>query len=454
MRKILHPLQEEKARFLAARWHAACRGQAGTGKTLIWLRAAELVKAKSGLITCPAHVRRQWQKVIAQEWGAHHLKNFHVISYNEAIRRIFPTVENNDRVEPWRPHHRAFELLPKYDVWAGDEIHYLKTLDSRRTQAVFGPGGLVRRCRFKWPLSGTMAPNGRPYELYPMLKALAPGFRQSTVQSFAQRYCGMFYDGRGMRKDGATHLDELAEKLKDFMCHLTLKEMYPERKDPVVERVPLALTADDLKEIYVEEERIGARESTLSGSSRYEHFSQMGDTSRLLRLLANAKFRAAEDFITTTLTWAPKVIVFCRHVDLLERLNIHYTERSYNPVVLRGGLSDVTRDLVKNKFIYDRKCRVFLAQEDAAGTGTDGLQRVCSVAIDVEPSWTPGVTEQKLARLDRIGQAEEIVTYFLLYADGTLDEVKAVVHERKDKNVQRMERRGPRPNIDALRDFL
>lgn len=451
MKTVLHPLQEEKARFLAARWHAACRGQAGTGKTLIWLRAAEIVKAKSGLIVCPAHVRRQWQKVIAHEWGAHHLKTFHVISYNEAIRRVFPAAEHGELPGFWKRQKRPIELLPKYDVFAGDEIHYVKTLDSRRTQAVLGPEGLARRCRFKWPLSGTMTPNGRPYELYPMLKALAPGFSHMSVQSFAQRYCGMFYDGRGMCKNGATHLDELAEKLKDFMCHLTLKEMYPERRDPVVERVPLALTDEELKEIWEEEERIGGRESTLS--TRYEEFSQMGDTSRLLRLLSNAKFRAAEDFITTTLTWAPKVIVFCRHVDLLEKLNIHYLERSYNPVVLRGGLSDVTRDLVKHKFIYDKKCRVFLAQEDAAGTGLDGLQRACSVAIDVEPSWTPGVTEQKMARLDRIGQAEDIVTYFMLYADSTLDEVKAVVHERKDKNVRRMEKRAPHVP-SALRDFL
>ena len=441
MKTVLHPLQENRAAFLAARYHAACRGQAGTGKTLIGLRAAEIVRARTGLVICPAHVRLQWQKVIAGEWGGEALERWHVMSYNETIRREYG-LDNHPYLSPAK-----FKSFKQYDVCMVDESHFCKTLDSGRTQAVFGANGFARRARFKWALSGTMAPNGRPVELYPMLKALAPKFDMS-FQKFTQRYCGAYFDGRGMRFDGASHLDELAEKLRDFMCHLSLKDLDPDRAAPVVERVPLALTAEDLREIHKEEELIGARESKLS--SQYEEYSQMGDTSRLLRLLSMAKYRSAVEFITQTLQTYPKVVVFARHVDLIEKLQMHYQERSYNPVVKRGGMTQEVSDMVKHKFIYDPKCRIFIAQEDAAGTGLDGLQKACNLAIDVEPSWTPGVTEQKLHRLDRLGQEADITTYFMLYADGTLDEVKAHVHARKEKNIERMER----DRFDVLKGFL
>lgn len=450
MRTVLHPLQEACAQFLAARYHAACRGEAGTGKTLIALRAAELVRARSGLVVCPAHIRLQWQKVIVQEFGREALESWHVISYNEAQRKLVGYSSHPYLGE------RGLKLRDKYDVVIPDEVHYLKTLESGRTQALFGSklgkykkDGLARRGTYKWPLSGTMTPNGRPVELYPMLKALAPNFNM-TFACFAQRYCGAYFDGRGMRSDGASHLDELVYNLREFMCHVTLHELDPGRNAPVIERVPLALTADDLKEIHAEEEVIGARVSTLS--PRYEEFSAMGDTARLLRLLAMAKFRATVDFITQTLETCPKVLLFARHVDLIERLQLHFQERSYNPVVKRGGVSAEMTDLIKHKFMYDKKCRIFIAQEDAAGTGIDGLQKACNIAIDVEPSWTPGVTAQKVARLDRIGQEGEVVVYYMLYAEGTLDEVKAFVHQRKDSTISRMEKAEDR--LKTLEDFL
>lgn len=443
MKTVLHPLQENRAAFLAARFHAACRGEPGVGKTLIALRAAEMVKAKTGLVICPAHIRRQWQKVIAHELGADFAKDWHVISYNEAIRRIGGyqncVTGYGNRLTMGRL------MFPKYDVCILDESHFLKSLTSARTQACFGPLGLARRARYKWALSGTMTPNGRPVELFPMIKALCPKFN-IPFATFGQRYCGAYFDGRGICYNGATNLEELTNKLRDFMCHLTLEDLEPGRAEPVVERVPLDLTAEDLKLIHAEEDIIGGRQTTLS--SRYDEFCQLGDTSHLLRLLSNAKFRSAEEFITNTLGAHDKVVVFCRHVDLIEKFQMWYQGRSYNPVVRRGGMSEEMVETIKHKFINDPKCRLLIAQEDAAGTGLDGLQTACSIAIDVEPSWTPGVTEQKMHRLNRIGQVGKTTTFYMLYADGTLDEVKSQVHTRKQRNVDKMQRE------DTLMDFL
>ena len=94
-------------------------------------------------------------------------------------------------------------------------------------------------------------------------------------------------------------------------------------------------------------------------------------------------------------------------------------------------MSDASKDDAIKAFEKFPEVRVFLGQRQAAGTGINGLQRVCSTAVVAEPSWTPGETDQLIGRLDRIGQADDLVTAYIMYAKGTLSAVVHGVHERK-----------------------
>lgn len=404
--------------FLASRFHALLGDDPGLEKTYTLTLAAEAINAQKILVTCPASVRTHWYETM--EMGRGHTRGLDVISYNAA---------GDEK-------HRA-RLRDKYDVWIGDEAHFLKTLTSRRTKALFGNGsqGLARRATYKWPATGTWAPNHRPVELYPVLRALHPAFASMDFAAYAHRYCGAYWDGYQLNVKGATKIDELEKMLQGFMLRRTEQEVYPDRVEPLLHTVPVELTLSDMALIIAAEDEIGGREARLSSS--FDKCSALGDTSRLLRLLGLAKVRHVTAFVEDLLETVDKVVVFAHHIDVIARLSANFTDAGLGNVVFKGGMTDAQKDAAKAEFTKDY-CRIFIGQDDAAGTGVDGLQRVCNTAVFAEWDWTPGDTRQRMKRLGRTGQKEKLVNAHLLYAKGTLDAVQIKVHESKEAIGERL----------------
>ena len=418
MRKQLEPFQSEGVFFLFSRYHAALGDQPGLGKTLQAIDASQAVNAKHVLVVCPASVRTNWYEQVEDRLG--HTRGWDIISYNGATD----------------PNRRQFCLRDKYDLWIGDEIHNCKSTESQRSLAVFGKDGVARRARYKWVLSGTLAPNGRPVELYPLLKTLCPRFAGYSFAQYTQEFCGAFWDGRERNVKGATQVEKLASMMEGFLLRRTKKQVYPNRKAPIVERIPVDLTGQELREVHAAEDEAGGREARISSS--YEKASQMGDTSRLLRLLGAAIVNRVADFVCDQLESVEKVVVFAHHIEVIDLLFARFSESGYSPVAYRGGMSDGKKDTAIGKFMRDPACRVFIGQDQAAGEGINGLQRVCSTVVDAEPSWVPGATEQRISRLDRMGLEDDVVNYYLMYAKDTLSAIVVGVHDRKERTAEKM----------------
>lgn len=437
MRYEPEPHQISGRDFLAARPHSACGDDPGLMKTYTFLLAAQKVGAKTGLITCPASVRSHWHDHIEDVYGS--LKGWDVISYNGASDlKVRAT------------------LKPHYDVWGGDEIHFCKSINSQRSRAIFakpgyGPNkepGLARRAHYKWPLSGTITPNYRPVELWPMLKSMCPAFKDMSFGVYAQKYCGAFWDGRQLNVKGASRIDELAKILADFMIRRTEAEVYPNRVKPLVERVSIELTPTQLREVLAAEDEIGGREVRLSSS--HDKFSQLGDSAKLRRLLGSAKVPHIADFVEDLLDTVDKVVVFAHHRDVIRALYERFEHTAYRPVVYVGGMTDDNKDHVKKLFMTDPNHRIFIGQSTAAGTGVDGLQRACSTMVLAEPSWVPGETDQWLRRLARTGQKEALVKAYMIYAKGSMDAVMTQVHDRKERMGERLIVSAPASPFDIV----
>jgi SNF2 family DNA or RNA helicase len=75
------------------------------------------------------------------------------------------------------------------------------------------------------------------------------------------------------------------------------------------------------------------------------------------------------------------------------------------------------------KFIGDPKCRIFLANAGAGGTGVDGLQEVCHFGVFYETPSSPSTRKQCVKRLARPGQKHKVRFYDLV---GTLRRGQAV----------------------------
>lgn len=421
MNKTLHPFQSVGSSFLASNFHALLADEPGLGKTIQAIAAVEAVDATRVLVVCPASVRLNWRQEIRECLGANHRCVWDVISYHNATSST-----------------RRDQLWGAYDVIILDEAHFLKTPDSQRTQAIFGNGerGLARRAKYIWALTGTPVLN-RPRELYPVLKTLSPNFASMSYAAYAQRYCGAFFDGRSLNDKGATHLEELADKLKGFMLRRTKKEVMPELPPKVFSRVPLDVTAEDLIDVRAEEDLIVDRPAKLS--TIHEDFSALGDMSRLLRLTGMAKARAAVEFLEELIDGGvSKVVVFARHRDVITSLEKGLALRKRKAAVYHGGMSDDQKMSEVERFKKDPTLSVFIGQIQAAGVGINGLQEVASHVVFAELSWVPGETGQAVDRCHRIGQPADSVNVYLLHAPGTLESAVLAVHDGKEKVIARL----------------
>jgi SWI/SNF-related matrix-associated actin-dependent regulator 1 of chromatin subfamily A len=98
-----------------------------------------------------------------------------------------------------------------------------------------------------------------------------------------------------------------------------------------------------------------------------------------------------------------------------------------------GRKSALARQQAVDDFISKAHTRVFIGNIQAAGTGLDGLQQVCSRCYLAEPDWVPAQNEQAVSRLDRIGQ-KEIVNAEIFVAPGSISE-KILVRALEKMNV-------------------
>ena len=413
MKKTLKPFQIKGAHFLATTPHALLADEPGLGKTLQAIAAAQTLRLKRMLVICPASVRLGWAQELVECLG--HAAGWDIISYNSATKWV-----------------GKLGAAVKWDGIILDESHFLKTPESQRTQAVLGNVGLVRRAKHKWLLSGTPVLN-RPRELYPMLKVLHPAFATMSFTAYANRYCAAFFDGYGVNSKGASNLPELAQKLQGFMLRRTKAEVLPELPPKIISRVPLEVAAKDLEEVWAEESLISKRESKLSTVA--EEFSQLGDMARLLRLTGLAKVISAAAYIGDLLETENKIVVFAHHREVIGRLEILLSK--FGVVVYHGGMSDGQKKETIEKF-QGQAARVFIGQIQAAGTGINGLQGVCSTAVFAETDWTPGTMSQAVDRLHRIGQTAQSVNVHILHIPGTLESAVLSVHDAKVSVIERL----------------
>ena len=113
-------------------------------------------------------------------------------------------------------------------------------------------------------------------------------------------------------------------------------------------------------------------------------------------------------------------IVFTEYRDTLLHVRRHL---ACDCAVLHGGLSAEERRTELDKFRSGR-CPVLLAT-DAAGEGLN-LQGRCRNVINLELPWNPMRLEQRIGRVDRIGQARRVHVFHLL-ARGT-GELRVLEH--------------------------
>jgi superfamily II DNA or RNA helicase len=131
-------------------------------------------------------------------------------------------------------------------------------------------------------------------------------------------------------------------------------------------------------------------------------------------------------------------IVFTEYRDTLAPLAAALTE--CRTVQLHGGLTARERNDVIGRFTSG-DADVLLAT-DAAGEGLN-LQHRCRLVIDLELPWTPRTLEQRVGRVDRIGQRRRVHQLHLISAGTTEESTVAALLRRRTERA--------RQTLDAVR---
>ena len=447
--KELWPFQKADLEYALRRKNTLVGDQPGLGKTPIAICYANEIGARRVLVVCPASIRIQWVNKI-REWstmpypmivhpilhsrhGVHPEANWTVVSYELARTEAIGKALAKGR----------------YDVIIIDEAHYLKTIDSRRTRAVFGGGEnrtfepLASRAENILALTGTPLPN-RPREAYTLARSLCfDSIDWASEEHFNSRFNPSI---RGERVDpvsGRTIIfndertgrhSELQNRLRgNFMVRHLKREVMPQLKMPVYDIIQLEETGP-VKQALEAERLLDIDPEALEGAD----MTALGHIAVVRRMMGIALAPQIASYVDMIINGGEeKLVLFCWHIEVANMLEKALHKHG---VIRVSGVADKSRKV--QEFIRNPAKHIILGNTLTLGTGTDGLQEVCSHAILAEPDWVNGNNEQAFDRLDRGGQTRTVQGDIMVAPGSFAEKVLAsalrknqITHKALDKRI-------------------
>lgn len=392
--------------------------QPGLGKTPIAICYANEISAKRVLVICPANIRLQWVKKI-REWTTMKFPYaIHPILHSR--NGVHPTAQWTVVSYELARQEAIGKALAKgtYDLLILDEAHYLKTIDSRRTRAVFGGGTktpfdhLASRANSILALTGTPLPN-RPREAYTLARGMCfESIDWLSEEGFKTRFNPSRKIEHVNAETGRTsiYIDErsgrhaeLQNRLRaNFMTRHLKREVMPQLKMPVFDLIQVDETSA-VKQALKAESLLQIDPENLEGANA----EVLGHVAVVRRMMGIALAPQVADYIEMLIEGGEeKLVLFAWHIEVLNILEQRLKE--YGLVRIDGRTSVTRKQELIDKFIADPRINICLGNIQSMGTGTDGLQKVAWHALIAEPDWTPSNNVQAFDRLDRGGQKNTV----------------------------------------------
>lgn len=448
----LWPFQKADVEYALRRKNTLVGDKPGLGKTPVAICFANEIAAKRVLVLCPANIRLQWARKV-REWSTLRWP-YVVYPIVNGSRGVHPTAEwtivSYDLART--PSIGAALARGTYDLVILDEAHYLKTWDSQRTRAVFGDHtgdyrkvirdtrgdiidhevlftALASRAGSIMALTGTPLPN-RPREAYTLARNLCwDAIDWMSEDSFKDRY-NPSRRIEGKRSDGTDYVytREEAGRHGELQNRLRANFMVRHEKhgpNGVMQQLKLPVF-----DIVLVDETAAVRQALQAESMLhldpddpefFKHaFDPIGNVPAIRHMMGLAKAPLVADYVEMLLDGGEdKVFVVAHHIGVLDIIEAKLAP--YGVCRIDGRTGANKKQGLIDDFIKNPKLRVCLGNIQSVGTGTDGLQLVCSRAVIGEPSWVDGENQQIVDRLDRGGQQRTVLADFLV-APGSIDE--------------------------------
>ncbi|TYP73730.1 DEAD/DEAH box helicase [Paenibacillus methanolicus] len=386
------------------------------------------------LILVPASLVLQWVRELNQKFGIPAIAQKKEHSWqNDVVVASIDTAK--------RDPHRDILLGMDYDLLIIDEAHKLKNKKTTNYQ-------FVNQLRKKYCLLLTATPvQNNMDELYNLITLLKPG--QLGGQS---EFSANFVVDKRVPKNE----DRLQEALSSVMVRNRRGDGGIQFTKRIVKNIPLPLSAEE-QALY----------DAVTGFVRDRYNESGGDWSSMLALvtlqrevcssrdavfltLVNLFKKTAEDSPIRAKIWElvefirniqanskaekameliremnDKVIIFTEYRATQEYLLNYFRQHNLVAVPYRGGMNRGKKDWMMD--LFRGRAQVLIATE-AGGEGIN-LQ-FCHHIINFDLPWNPMRVEQRIGRVHRLGQKNDVKIYNLCTL-GTIEEhIVELLHEK------------------------
>ena len=423
----LFPYQKEGIEFALFKKAAIIADEMGLGKTIQAIAVAVMKKQLFGfqktLVVCPATLKSQWKKEIEK-----------FTNEKTLIVTGFP----DEREKQYRDENYFFFIVnyetilrdnlainkAGMDFLILDEAQKVKNFETKTSSA-------IRRLQAKHTLIITGTPiENRLIDIFSIVGVLDPYFF-GPLWEFSYQHC--LFDPEKINKiNGYYDLQLLNEQLSEILIR--------REKRAVLDQLPNVQQIDIPVELSPEQQEYHA--GYASGISRIirKKFLTAYDLQRLQLLLTNMRMVCDSTYLIDDETNVSPKMEELKDI-LFEQLDLHRTNRKViifsewikvhkligqmlrqnkiGFVELNGKVPVNLRGELIKKFENTPECKIFLSTE-AGGAGLN-LQ-MADILINFELPWNPAKKNQRIGRIDRLGQKSAKLTIYNLITRNSIEQ--------------------------------
>jgi len=421
----LYPYQKEGVRFGLYKKGVLIGDEMGLGKTLQAIVLAILKREIFGfervLVVTMASLKEQWKREIERFTD----EKAAVVAGNPAQRE--DTYQNDARmfkITNYEAVLRDGAILSRFkpDLVILDEAQRIKNFNTKTADAVK-----------RLPRKHAMVLTGTPLEnkledVYSIIQFLDPHML-SPLWRFAADHFMISRDKKG-KILGYRNLDALHERLKSIVIRRRKEEVLSELPDEVVNNYYLDMT-DAQSKIH------GGYAHSLLPLLNKKFLTPM-DLRRIQELLLCMRRVCDSTYLVDRKTnLSPKlkeltsildelvfqnnrkVVIFSEWTAMTFLIAKQLSAEGISFVELSGKIPVHKRQALIDEFTNNPRCRVFLST-DAGGTGLNLQAGDC--VVNFELPWNPAKMNQRIGRVNRIGQKSRCVNVVNLIMKNSIEE--------------------------------
>lgn len=403
--------------------------QMATGKTLVALALIAEHKPDKTLIVCPKAVINVWERQIQEHFS--NPKDYVVFGVNQNSKKKkvdgLKEMNRNDwkrkRIiiinyeSTWRTGIKEEILNFQPEMIIADESHKIKAHNSKQGKFLWQLG---KKAKWRYALTGTPHTQS-PLDVFGQYRFLDDSIFGTTWTTFFHRYAKTIDMGNYKKVVDFPHKEELLEKAYQIAFRVLTEDVL-DLPDIVPNYIEIDLPSK-AKKAYneliqqgitlLDEGVITAQQASQKMWALIEITSGFlyRENEKTLEL-HKEKLNALMDIIDAT---DEKIMVFTNYQYEVEMITNALKKKKMKYGIITGSKKDY------ENFVEDDDVQILVANTSAAGTGLDGLQKICHIAVYYSLTMKNVDYEQSSFRLKRPGQEHSIAFYYLV-AKGTIDE--------------------------------